>query len=126
MINKIRSIVLLLGIILPTAFSFANSGLTTEKDGVGAIVINKSDNNGPDRSSSISASIDGHSLYVSFLQNIGEVTIEISNVFGVTLNIEATETPSGYMYYIPLTGTYTVTFTLENGDEYYGEFEVKD
>lgn len=81
---------------------------------------------GNDRSSSISASINGHSLYVSFLQNIGEVTIEISNIFGVTLNIEATETPSGYMYYIPLTGTYTVTFTLENGDEYYGEFEVKD
>ena len=40
MINKIKSILLLLGIILPTAFGLANSGLTTEKDGDGLIVIN--------------------------------------------------------------------------------------
>lgn len=126
MINKFKIILLLLGIILPTAFGLANSGLTTEKDGDGLIVINQNSTNGEDRSSSISASIDGHSLYVSFLQNIGQVTIEISNIFGVTLNIEATDTPSGYMYYIPLTGHYTVTFTLENGDEYYGEFDILD
>ena len=40
MINKFKIILLLLGIILPTAFGLANSELTTEKDGVGTIVIN--------------------------------------------------------------------------------------
>lgn len=33
MINKIKSILLLLGIILPTAIGLANSGATKEKDG---------------------------------------------------------------------------------------------
>jgi len=116
--KKLLLIICLLGTF---GMSLANNLIIN--DGITIIAAHSAEN---DRSSSISASIDGHSLYVSFLQNIGEVTIEISNVFGVTLNIEATETPSGYMYYIPLTGTYTVTFTLENGDEYYGEFEVKD
>lgn len=36
------------------------------------------------------------------------------------------ETPSGYLYYIPLVGRYTISFTLSNGDKYYGEFEVTD
>jgi hypothetical protein len=35
-------------------------------------------------------------------------------------------TPNGYQYYIPNTGDYIVTFTLENGDVYYGEFTVTD
>ena len=30
------------------------------------------------------------------------------------------------MFYIPNTGSYVVTFTLPNGDQYYGEFEVTD
>lgn len=116
--KKVILIICMLGVI---GLSYANSFVTRDE-----LTVYARNNGGADRSSSISASINGHSLYVVFLQNIGQVTIEISNVFGVTLNIEATETPSGYMYYIPLTGTYTVTFTLENGDEYYGEFEVKD
>ena len=124
--NRIKCIVLLLGIILPTAFSFANSELTTEKDGVGTIVINKNDNTGEDRSSSISASIDGHTLTVSFLSNIGHVTIKITDASGATLDIESTETPTGYMYYIPSAGHYVVVFTFTDGDEYYGEFDVTD
>lgn len=126
MINKFKIILLLLGIILPTAFSFANSGLTTEKDGVGAIVINKSDNNGPDRSSSISASIDGHNLTVNFLSNLGHVEIKITDATGVTLEIDHTETPAGYLYYIPSVGHYVVVITFSDGDEYYGEFDVTD
>ena len=34
--------------------------------------------------------------------------------------------PNGVMFYIPNTGSYVVTFTLPNGDQYYGEFEVTD
>lgn len=42
--NKIKRFVLLLGIILPVTFVFANSELTTTKDGVGTIIINKAKN----------------------------------------------------------------------------------
>lgn len=30
------------------------------------------------------------------------------------------QTPTGYQYYIPSSGSYVVTFTLQNDDEYYG------
>ena len=42
--NKFKCIVLLLGIILPTAIGLANSGTTKEKDGGCPVVINKSKN----------------------------------------------------------------------------------
>jgi hypothetical protein len=32
----------------------------------------------------------------------------------------------GIANHIPLAGDYIVTFTLPNGDEYYGEFTVTD
>jgi hypothetical protein len=34
--------------------------------------------------------------------------------------------PNDLQIYIPNTGDYIVTFTLPNGDEYYGEFTVTD
>ena len=126
MMNRIKCIVLLLGIILPTAFSFANSGLTTEKDGVETIVINQNSNNGEDRSGSISASIDSHILTVSFTENLGQVTIRILNENNISIDCITTPTPTGYQIYIPSAGRYIVTFTLPNGDEYYGEFEVTE
>ncbi len=126
MINKFKIILLLLGIILPTAFSFANSGLTTEKDGVGAIVINKSDNNGPDRSSSIIATINGHVLSVVFTENLGQVAIAVTYADGGTVDTSTIQTPSGANIYIAGTGSFVVRFTLRNGDEYWGEFEITE
>lgn len=41
MINNIKCIMMLLGIILPTAFCHANSRISTEKDGGDAIVNGK-------------------------------------------------------------------------------------
>lgn len=75
---------------------------------------------------SISANINGHSLTVAFSQNLGEVTVEISTASGTTIFCLSVQTPTGYQYYIPSSGNYVVTFTLQNGDEYYGEFEVAE
>lgn len=75
---------------------------------------------------SISASINGHSLTVAFTQNIGEVSIDISTASGATVICLSVPTPTGYQYHIPTTGSYVITFTLPNGDEYYGEFEVME
>ena len=118
--KRIILIVCMLG-----AIGLSNANNLVSRDEL-TVLAKKSGDEKTNIAESISADINGHSLTVAFLQNIGQVSIEIANVFGVTLNIEATDTPSGYMYYIPLTGNYTVTFTLENGDEYYGEFEITD
>ncbi len=79
-----------------------------------------------DRSSSISASIDGHNLTVNFLSDIGHVWIKITDEAGVTLEIEYIETPTGYLYYMPSAGHYVLVITLSDGDEYEGEFDVTE
>lgn len=124
--NKIKCIVLLLGIILPAAFGLANSELTTTKDGGNPIVINKISNKGSDRNNSISASIDGHTLSVAFSSNIGEVSIKILDESYSIVDCIAIDTPNGYLFYIPLAGRYIVVFEFPDGDEYYGDFEVTD
>ena len=124
--NKIKRFMLLLGIILPVTFVFANSELSAEKDGVNPVVINKISNTGNDRSSSILASIDGHTLTIVFTENLGQVSIEVSYASGNEVETTSIYTPSGVIIYIPYSGSYIVTFTLPNGDEYYGEFDVTD
>lgn len=124
--NKIKRFMLLLGIILPVTFVFANSELSAEKDGVNPVVINKISNTGNDRSSSILASIDGHTLTIVFTENLGQVSIEVSYASGGEVETSSIYTPSGVFIYIPYSGSYIVTFTLPNGDEYYGEFEVTE
>ncbi|MBP5642911.1 MAG: DUF3244 domain-containing protein [Bacteroidales bacterium] len=79
---------------------------------------------GVDRSSSILADITGHTLTVIFTQNLGDVTIEVSNEAGFPIDLDLIGTPNGYQCYIPLAGHYTVVFKLDNGDEYSGEFDV--
>ena len=61
-----------------------------------------------------------------FTENLGQVTVEVSRTSGGETQVESTPTPNGVLFYIYDTGSYIVTFTLPNGDEYYGEFEVMD
>ncbi len=72
------------------------------------------------------ATFYGHTLTVVFTENIGQVTIEVTTATGATVDYLSMLTPNGYLYYITNTGDYIVTFTLPNGDEYYGEFTVTD
>jgi len=41
-------------------------------------------------------------------------------------NYPSVETPDSLEFYINQTGDYIITFTLSNGDEYYGEFTVTE
>ncbi len=75
----------------------------------------------------INAEVDGHALSIVFTENLGQVSVEV--LYASSLGeVETTSvyTPSGVNVYIPNTGSYIVTITLPNGDEYYGEFEVTD
>ena len=75
---------------------------------------------------SIIASINGHTLTVVFTENLGNVTIEVKDVYGESVDLDLIGTPNGYECYIPLAGHYTVYFKLTNGDTYYGDFDVTD
>lgn len=76
------------------------------------------------RGSSIHASISGHMLTVVFSENIGQVAVEVTTLSGAVVQCISTRTPDGLQMYVPNAGDYIITFTLANGDEYYGEFEI--
>lgn len=122
--SKIRQFVLLLGLILPAARCMASDGHSTE--GYEPIVVKEAKVQGCPKGSTIQASISGHTLTVMFSQNIGHVVVEIATASGTTVNCVSVLTPNGMQCYIPTAGDYVVTFTLANGDEYYGEFTVTD
>ena len=119
---KIKQFALLLGLLLPTVWGGAHT--TFLFDGYSHITVKERAVQGAPKSATINASINGHTLMVSFSQNIGQVAVEITTATGATVDCLTTMTPTGFQCYIPDAGDYIVTFTLSNGDEYYGEFEV--
>ena len=118
----------MLCLVLSGAWSLAYSVDRTEskKDGIPIGVKEGASYSGPDKSTAIFASINGHTLSVVFLENLGQVYIEVEEVGGGEAQSQATPTPNGVNFYITYSGSYIVTFTLPNGDVYYGEFEVRD
>ena len=121
---KLFFLVLLFGLLLLPGWSKA--GVNRLIDGFSTIIIKVSQTQGVPKASSIDATIDGHTLSIVFLENLGQVTIDVSLVAGGEVETQSTPTPNGVIIYIPNTGSYVVTFTLSNGDVYYGEFEVTD
>lgn len=125
--KKVTQLVLMLCLILSGAFSYAHGMARTEKEkvmGDPRLTIQKAQHGGVDKSENIVASIYGHVLSVVFTENLGEVAVEITTISGATVDYFSMLTPNGAQFYIPNAGNYIVTFTLTNGDEYYGEFEV--
>ena len=122
--RKIKQFFLLFGFLLPTTWCGAYIAQSTV--GYSDIFIKESIVHGSPKGSSIQATIDGHWLSIVFLENLGDVQIEITRSGEGEIETTFTETPNGVNIYISITGSYIVTFTLPNGDEYYGEFEVTD
>ena len=120
----------MLCLVLSGALCYANGAARTEnlkgEDGTPIEIINNANHCGSEKGSSIQASIDGHTLTVVFTENLGQVTVEVTTASGAPVDGTTTITPNGLQIYIPLAGDYIVTFTLPNGDEYYGEFTVTD
>ena len=122
--KKFKSILLVVGLLMPIAWCGAS--VFNSFDGFSHILIKAGDVHSDPKSSSIQATINGHVLSVVFLENLGNVSIASSTQAGATVAASSIHTPNGMNFYIPNTGSYVVTFTLENGDEYYGEFEVTE
>ena len=119
-----KHVALLLALWIPAIWCVASS--TSMMDGYSQIIINENNAQGNPRGSTIQASIDGHTLTVVFTENIGLVEVEITTAEGLSVYYTMRNTPNGIIYNIPDTGDFVVTFTLENGDEYYGEFTITD
>ncbi|MBR0178066.1 MAG: DUF3244 domain-containing protein [Bacteroidales bacterium] len=128
--KKVTKMVLMLCLVLSAAFSYAHSLARTEnekgKDGTPIEIIERASHGGSEKGNAIFSMIDGHTLTVVFSENLGQVTIEIAMVSGGIMENLWIVTPNGLQTYLPQTGDYIITFTLANGDEYYGEFTVTD
>ena len=126
--KKVTTMVLMLFMVLSGALCYASGAAKTELKGdeTPSITILKTKCGGTDKSGSISASINGHYLTVIFTENLGQVDVEITTSTGGYVQADSCITPNGIQFYIPNAGDYIVTFTLSNGDEYYGEFTVTD
>ena len=121
---KIKQIILLVGLLIPTVWCSANGIILS--DGHSHIQIKEAQVEGAPKGSTIQATIDGHTLTVVFTENLGQVAVEITTASGVPVENLWTYTPNGIQTYLSLAGDYIITFTLPNGDEYYGEFTVTD
>ena len=120
---NIKHIVLTLGLLIPAFWCGALEKPIMDSK---SVRIQEGTVQGTPKTNSIQAAIDGHYLTVVFTENLGQVAIEIeSSIYG-EVSTQSTPTPNGVIIYISNTGGYTVTFTLPNGDVYYGEFEVTD
>lgn len=124
--KKATKMMLMLCFILSGAFCFVHGEDRSAKEGDGITIdlIELSSSTGLSKGNSINPSINGHVLTVVFSENIGQVYVEVSLAGGGETQVESTPTPNGVIFYIPNAGSYVVTFTLSNGDVYYGEFTV--
>ena len=61
----------------------------------------------------------------SSIDQRGNITIKVAHVEGAPKDSSFDATINGHAL-SPNTGSYIVTFTLSNGDVYYGEFKVTD
>ena len=120
----------MLCLTLSGAYSYAHGVARIEnlkgRDGTPIDVIEMASHTGFDKSNAIVPTINGHELSVLFTENIGQVAIEVFKETGGAVETFWIQTPDGLQTYIPLAGDYIITFTLSNGDEYYGEFTVTD
>lgn len=128
--QKISTWVLMLCLTLSGAWCYAHGAARTEnwkgRDGTPIEILETMPLSGFDKSNAIVPTLHGHVLSIVFTENIGEVAIEIATSAGVTVESRWTITPNGLQTYLPLAGDYIITFTLSNGDSYYGEFTVMD
>ncbi len=122
--NNIKQFVLLLGLLLSAAWCGAHTA--NSADGHSNIHVKETNVQGMPKGSTIHASINGHVLTVYFSENLGQVAIEVTTAAGTPMDCLSTQTPTGVNLYVPHAGDYIITFTLPNGDEYYGEFTVTD
>ena len=83
-------------------------------------------NGSESRSETISADITGHTLTITFNDNVGIAHIIIKDSNGVYIDRENVfSTPDYATFFINDAGYYRMDITLNNGEQYYGYFRVE-
>lgn len=123
---KFKHLFLMGCLLFSASFSHASNTMVTKNDEIPIEVIEKTCHGSSEKGNSIIPTINGHVLIVVFTENLGQVAVEVATASGVSVQYTSTPTPNGLQIFIPNTGNYIITFTLSNGDEYYGEFTVTD
>ena len=97
-------------------------------DGVNVSKVQANIQNGyTDRSETISADITGHTLTITFNDNVGIAHIVIKDSNGVYIdNDNVLSTPDHATFIINDAGYYRMDITLSNGEQYYGYFQVEN
>ena len=98
-ISEIKRFVLMLGFLLPTLWG--NALGTVSIDGFSHITIHGTTVQGNPRTNSILASINGHTLTVTFLENLGNVQIDITTATGGAVSYGHVWTPDSYIANTP-------------------------
>jgi hypothetical protein len=73
----------------------------------------------------ISAMVEGNTVYVAFTGNLGDVDYELVNFD--TLEVVSDQVEGTGLVLIPFSGdsgSYAITFTIESGAQFYGEFDL--
>ena len=98
------------------------------KEGVDVILTKENIVSGTSfRSESISADITGHTLTITFNDNVGIAHIIIKDSNGVYIDRENVfSTPDYATFFINDAGYYRMDITLSNGEQYYGYFRVEN
>lgn len=128
--NKPTKVVLMMFcFFLPGALCHANGKNPKENgegEGIPIVLVSSTSTSEPSRGTNILPTLNGHVLTVVFIENLGQVSVEVATTAGASVECISLLTPNSLQVYIPNAGDYIVAFTLSYGDKYYGEFEVTD
>ena len=99
----------------------------SSKEGVDVLATKENTQNSTEfRTNTISADITGHTLTITFNDNVGIAHIVIKDSNGVYIDRENVfSTPDYATFFIDDAGYYRMDITLSNGEQYYGYFRVE-
>ncbi|MBQ8760173.1 MAG: DUF3244 domain-containing protein [Bacteroidales bacterium] len=100
----------------------------SSREGIDVLAVKEGIINGSEpRSEAISADITGHTLTITFNDNVGIAHIVIKDSNGVYIDRENVfSTPDHATFIIDDAGYYRMDITLSNGEQYYGYFRVEN
>ena len=124
----VRKKIIVLLIILFQLGIITGAKEISSKEGVDVLATKENTQNSTEfRTNTISADITGHTLTITFNDNVGIAHIVIKDSNGVYIDRENVfSTPDYATFFINDAGYYRMDITLSNGEQYYGYFRVEN
>ena len=125
--TKKLSFVLLITLLLQFSFTLEAKHLSTQ-DGIELIPTASANAHAyEERYPPISADVIGHNLTISINQNIGIAQIIIRDSNGAIVEVDnMMSSPNTTYIYISESGYYRIDIIINNGNQYYGYFDIHD